>query len=219
MPDFPYKTPTGSVYEATDVPGSLEKAVRLADFFDAFLLGDGEEAVIEIAEACRAWKRSGTPKADLLEKLAAIEAAVLAFGGTAGSELYWWPETLAAPTGTSGNFEVETVTPITGGMTTIGFKSSSLSAGLLATGQWIVIEGVLYRVITTTTSSGKTATATIFPAYRGRIGGLIDWGMTNYAKAPRWLVTASPELTKDEAGNLLPWTLQLRQIPYATYPF
>ena len=149
----------------------------------------------------------------------AIEAAVLAFGGTAGSELYWWPETLAAPSGTSGNFEVETVVSVTGGMSTIGFKSSSLTAGLLATAQWIVIEGVLYRVISTTTSSGKTATATIFPAYRGRIGGLIDWGMTNYAKAPRWLVTASPELTKDEAGNLLPWTLQLRQIPYATYPF
>ncbi len=32
LPDFPYKTPTGSVYEATDVPGSLEKAVRLADW-------------------------------------------------------------------------------------------------------------------------------------------------------------------------------------------
>ncbi len=30
--DFPYKTPTGSVYEATDVPGSLEKAVALADW-------------------------------------------------------------------------------------------------------------------------------------------------------------------------------------------
>lgn len=45
----------------------------LADFFDAFLLGDGEEAVIEIAEACRAWKGSGRPKADLLERLSAIE--------------------------------------------------------------------------------------------------------------------------------------------------
>jgi aerobic carbon-monoxide dehydrogenase large subunit len=30
--EFPYKTPTGSVYEATDVPGSLEKAVVLADW-------------------------------------------------------------------------------------------------------------------------------------------------------------------------------------------
>ncbi|MBC7779076.1 MAG: xanthine dehydrogenase family protein molybdopterin-binding subunit [Proteobacteria bacterium] len=30
--EFPYKTPTGSVYEATDVPGSLEKAVKLADW-------------------------------------------------------------------------------------------------------------------------------------------------------------------------------------------
>ncbi|HLO27112.1 MAG TPA: TIGR03960 family B12-binding radical SAM protein [Geobacteraceae bacterium] len=45
----------------------------LADFFDAFLLGDGEEAVLEIAEACREWKKSGTPKAALLERLSSIE--------------------------------------------------------------------------------------------------------------------------------------------------
>ena len=45
----------------------------LADFFDAFLLGDGEEAVLEIAEALREWKKSGNPKADLLDRLASIE--------------------------------------------------------------------------------------------------------------------------------------------------
>jgi radical SAM family uncharacterized protein/radical SAM-linked protein len=45
----------------------------LADFFDAFLLGDGEEAVLEIAQACREWKKSGNPKAALRERLAAIE--------------------------------------------------------------------------------------------------------------------------------------------------
>jgi radical SAM family uncharacterized protein/radical SAM-linked protein len=45
----------------------------LADFFDAFLLGDGEEAVIEIAQTCRSWKSSGAPKADLLNRLSAIE--------------------------------------------------------------------------------------------------------------------------------------------------
>lgn len=44
----------------------------LADFFDAFLLGDGEEAVIEIAEAFRAWKRTGGARAALLERLAGI---------------------------------------------------------------------------------------------------------------------------------------------------
>ena len=44
----------------------------LADFFDAFLLGDGEEAVVEIAVACRDWKRSGAPKAELLARLAEI---------------------------------------------------------------------------------------------------------------------------------------------------
>jgi radical SAM family uncharacterized protein/radical SAM-linked protein len=45
----------------------------LADFFDAFLLGDGEEAVGEIAEACREWKRSGESRDLLLSRLAAIE--------------------------------------------------------------------------------------------------------------------------------------------------
>jgi len=45
----------------------------LAPFFDAFLLGDGEEAVREIAEAARLAKRAGEGKAALLERLAAIE--------------------------------------------------------------------------------------------------------------------------------------------------
>jgi radical SAM family uncharacterized protein/radical SAM-linked protein len=45
----------------------------LADFFDAFLLGDGEEAVIEIAAVCREWKRSGGTKDELLHRLSDIE--------------------------------------------------------------------------------------------------------------------------------------------------
>ncbi|WP_298271727.1 TIGR03960 family B12-binding radical SAM protein [Geobacter sp.] len=45
----------------------------LAEIFDAFLLGDGEEAVVEIAAACRDWKRSGDPKHELLEQLARID--------------------------------------------------------------------------------------------------------------------------------------------------
>jgi radical SAM family uncharacterized protein/radical SAM-linked protein len=44
----------------------------LADFFDAFLIGDGEEAVLEVAEACRAWKQSGEGRQELLERLTAI---------------------------------------------------------------------------------------------------------------------------------------------------
>lgn len=45
----------------------------LAPFFDAILLGDGEEAVAEIALAVRDWKRAGSrDKAALLEALAAI---------------------------------------------------------------------------------------------------------------------------------------------------
>ncbi len=45
----------------------------LADFFDAFLLGDGEEAILEIAETYRTWKRDKAPKKDLLERLSTIE--------------------------------------------------------------------------------------------------------------------------------------------------
>ena len=45
----------------------------LSDFFDAFLIGDGEDAVLEIAECVRAWKEEGLPKRALLERLAGIE--------------------------------------------------------------------------------------------------------------------------------------------------
>jgi radical SAM family uncharacterized protein/radical SAM-linked protein len=45
----------------------------VADFFDAFLLGDGEEAVVEIAGAWREWKRDSLPKSDLLHRLSLIE--------------------------------------------------------------------------------------------------------------------------------------------------
>jgi radical SAM family uncharacterized protein/radical SAM-linked protein len=44
----------------------------LADFFDAFLLGDGEEAAVEIAVAYRSWKASGAGKKELLATLAGI---------------------------------------------------------------------------------------------------------------------------------------------------
>ena len=44
----------------------------LADFFDAFLLGDGEAAVVEIAEAVREAKADGWSKGALLERLAMI---------------------------------------------------------------------------------------------------------------------------------------------------
>ena len=48
----------------------------LADFFDAFLLGDGEEAVLEIAELCREWKRTGGTRKALLHQLAAHRRGV-----------------------------------------------------------------------------------------------------------------------------------------------
>lgn len=44
----------------------------LADFFDAFLIGDGEEAAPEIAALCRELKKAGATKSELLERLAAI---------------------------------------------------------------------------------------------------------------------------------------------------
>lgn len=48
----------------------------LAPFFDAVLLGDGEEAVLEIAQAALAAKRGGENKAQLLERLTAIPGSM-----------------------------------------------------------------------------------------------------------------------------------------------
>lgn len=45
----------------------------LAPFLDAVLLGDGEEAVLEIARAAQASKAAGESKAQLLERLTAIK--------------------------------------------------------------------------------------------------------------------------------------------------
>ncbi len=45
----------------------------LAQFFDAVLLGDGEEAVLDVALAVREAKQLGESKAQLLERLSAIE--------------------------------------------------------------------------------------------------------------------------------------------------
>ncbi|MEK6790279.1 MAG: TIGR03960 family B12-binding radical SAM protein [Deltaproteobacteria bacterium] len=45
----------------------------IADFFDAFLLGDGEEAIIEIAEAIIASKEAGEDRQMTLQRLAAIQ--------------------------------------------------------------------------------------------------------------------------------------------------
>ena len=44
----------------------------IAPFFDAVLIGDGEEMVPELVNACRASRTAGEDKAQLLERLAAI---------------------------------------------------------------------------------------------------------------------------------------------------
>ncbi|MBU0946308.1 MAG: TIGR03960 family B12-binding radical SAM protein [Proteobacteria bacterium] len=44
----------------------------IADFFDAVLLGDGEEAIVEIGECIRLAKKEQLPRAQILERLAAI---------------------------------------------------------------------------------------------------------------------------------------------------
>jgi radical SAM family uncharacterized protein/radical SAM-linked protein len=49
----------------------------LADFFDAFLIGDGEDAVLEIAECVRDWKSEALPKSALLERLSKIEGVYI----------------------------------------------------------------------------------------------------------------------------------------------
>ena len=49
----------------------------LAPFFDAVLLGDGEEAIVEIAEAVRESRRIGEDRPALLERLARIEGVYI----------------------------------------------------------------------------------------------------------------------------------------------
>lgn len=50
----------------------------LAPFLDAVLLGDGEQAVVEIAETLRQWKREGAgSKGQLLERLARIDGVYI----------------------------------------------------------------------------------------------------------------------------------------------
>ncbi|GAM10480.1 putative protein [Geobacter sp. OR-1] len=45
----------------------------LADFFDAFLLGDGEDAVLEIAETVHLARKQGVSRGEILSRLAMIE--------------------------------------------------------------------------------------------------------------------------------------------------
>jgi radical SAM family uncharacterized protein/radical SAM-linked protein len=45
----------------------------LAEFFDCFCLGDGEEVIIEVVEVIRQWKEGGGDKDTLLAELARIE--------------------------------------------------------------------------------------------------------------------------------------------------
>ena len=45
----------------------------LADFIDAFMIGDGEEVTLEVTAAIRDWKKSGAPRMDCLKTLAKIK--------------------------------------------------------------------------------------------------------------------------------------------------
>ena len=49
----------------------------VADFFDAILLGDGEEAIIEIGHVLAHHKAAGISKADLLEKLGEVDGVYI----------------------------------------------------------------------------------------------------------------------------------------------
>jgi len=44
----------------------------MAPFFDAFVIGEGEDAILEVAEAVRDWKGSSRPREELLIELAGI---------------------------------------------------------------------------------------------------------------------------------------------------
>jgi radical SAM family uncharacterized protein/radical SAM-linked protein len=49
----------------------------VADFFDAILLGDGEEAVMQMAEVIMAWKEGGGSKGELLQALARLQGVYI----------------------------------------------------------------------------------------------------------------------------------------------
>jgi radical SAM superfamily enzyme YgiQ (UPF0313 family) len=49
----------------------------VADFFDAILLGDGEDAVLKISDVVREWKKSKNSKNSLIEKLILIEGVYI----------------------------------------------------------------------------------------------------------------------------------------------
>ena len=44
----------------------------MSAFFDAFVIGEGEEVINEVVDQHQAWKAAGTPKTDLIGRLAAI---------------------------------------------------------------------------------------------------------------------------------------------------
>ncbi len=44
----------------------------LADFIDAFMVGDGEEQIVELNQVIREWKKSGEPREVCLKKLASL---------------------------------------------------------------------------------------------------------------------------------------------------
>ena len=45
----------------------------LAEFVDAFALGDGEEMVLDIVDLYKEWRKAGSPRQDLLRSLAAVD--------------------------------------------------------------------------------------------------------------------------------------------------
>jgi radical SAM family uncharacterized protein len=89
---IPYELTCTNICEALDLAGIPLRAVDrgqedplvvgggpcafnpepMADFFDAVLVGEGEDAVVEIVEAHRAAKEQGLARAEVLEALAAV---------------------------------------------------------------------------------------------------------------------------------------------------
>lgn len=48
-------------------------AEPMADFMDAFVLGDGEETVVEVIDVYKEWRASGKPRLTLLQRLAEVK--------------------------------------------------------------------------------------------------------------------------------------------------
>jgi radical SAM superfamily enzyme YgiQ (UPF0313 family) len=81
----------------------------LEDFVDAFVMGEGDEAIIEITRNYQSWRSSSSPKTDLLKRLSNIPGVYVP----------------SQYTRIGGGSEIEDIVPINGGPRSVDFQVMS----------------------------------------------------------------------------------------------